>query len=387
MLAMRALLVAFLLLAVSLITDAEDAPKPNTLSATDSADGWISLFDGETTFGWNIEGDAKIEKGALVIGGAQNTTASTTAVFGDFDLEVLFAGRGLAKTRLILNDVEHPCFSPDDQHVMKMIGKCIVRSEDRTHTVKLQCTQATEIKGFGVKASGTFGLKPHHGDSRTSITFSVPAESKLILFGAKVKPHGLKPIFNGKDLTGWKEIAGHKSKFSVTPEGELSIIDGNGDLQTTEQWDDFLLQLEIKSNGDHLNSGVFFRCIPDQFWSGYEAQVRNEWKGDDRTKPVDFGTGGLYNRQPARKVVSSDREWFTMTVLAHGTYIAIWVNGYQTVDFTETRPLGNNARRGGKVNAGPISLQGHDPTTNLLFRNIRIASLPKATQPTPPTQP
>jgi len=26
---------------------------------------------------------------------------------------------------------------------------------------------------------------------------------------------------------------------------------------------------------------------------------------------VDFGTGGVYNRQPARRVVSSDREWMT----------------------------------------------------------------------------
>ena len=67
-----------------------------------------------------------------------------------------------------------------------------------------------------------------------------------------------------------------------------NVKDGNGDLQTEETFGDFVLQLEIISNGTHLNSGVFFRALPGQFWSGYESQIRNQWEGDDRTRPVDF---------------------------------------------------------------------------------------------------
>jgi hypothetical protein len=37
-----------------------------------------------------------------------------------------------------------------------------------------------------------------------------------------------------------------------------------------------------------------------------------------------------------------------------------------------------SARKGCKVDKGPISLQGHDKTTDLSFRNIRIAELPQA---------
>jgi hypothetical protein len=196
----------------------------------------------------------------------------------------------------------------------------------------------------------------------------------------KVRPTGLKPIFNGKDLTAWKEIKTPKTKsqFTVTPDGELNIKDGPGDLQTDGQWDDFILQAEVFSNGPHLNSGIFFRCLPGQFWSGYEAQIRNQWKGNDRTKAVDYGTGGIYNRQPARKVVSNDKEWFTMTVAAEGPHLAVWVNGYQTADYTDKRPANESARKGTKVDKGPISLQGHDKTTDLRFRNLRIAPLPKA---------
>ena len=205
----------------------------------------------------------------------------------------------------------------------------------------------------------------------------------LSLRNIKLRPTQLKPIFNSKDLTGWKEIPGHRSKFTVTDKGELSVKDGNGDLQSEGQYDDFVLQIDAYCNaeklpkGRHPNSGVFFRCIPGQFFMGYEAQIYNGWKGDDRTKPIDYGTGAIYNRQPARKVVSNDNEWFTMTIAAHGNHLACWVNGYQTADFTDTRPTKTNARDGSWTNKGPISLQGHDPTTDLLFRNIRIVELPR----------
>lgn len=194
----------------------------------------------------------------------------------------------------------------------------------------------------------------------------------------KLRPLGLESIFNSKDLNGWKKVSGHKSVFSVTPESWLNVKNGNGDLQTEKQWGDLVLQLDIYLNGDHLNSGIFYRGNKGNFWEGYEAQIRNQWQGDDRTKAVDYGTGGIYNRQPARKVVSSDREWFTMTVVAHGYHMATWVNGYQVADFTDMRPVDEaNARNGAGKTPGIISIQDHDPTTDLPFRNIRVAELAK----------
>jgi hypothetical protein len=89
----------------------------------------------------------------------------------------------------------------------------------------------------------------------------------------------------------------------------------------------------------------------------------------------DYGTGGIYRRMPARRAVAKDKEWFTMTVVAHGRHIATWVNGIQVVDWTDNRPENENARNGCKLGKGAISLQGHDATTDLSFRNIRIAEL------------
>jgi hypothetical protein len=356
---MKPLLSALVLLAALLPgapeKELKGQPRPNTLTPQEIADGWILLFDGETTFGWKTEGDAKVEDGALVLGGDKETTATATTTFGSCRLEL--EGRHLAG-------------SGDATVSLASLG-----GNSKVHNAGTIHPGSPAKAGWERVALTT----PKDTAVRSAVRIEVPAGSKVAVRNVRLLPLGLQSIFNGKDLTGWKEVKTDrtKSEFTVTDKGELNIKNGPGDLQTEGQWDDFVLQLEIFSNGDHLNSGVFFRCLPGEFWRGYEAQIRNQWKGDDRTKAVDYGTGGIYNRQPARKVVSSDREWFTMTVAAEGTHLAVWVNGYQTADYTDTRPPNRSARDGAKTDKGPISLQGHDPTTDLSFRNIRIAELPR----------
>jgi hypothetical protein len=375
---------ALLFLALPLIASADDIKLPPGITKEKAAQGWIALYDGETDYGLKVDGGFKIEKGVLVLQGGASLT--TTAHFGacDFAIDHRFEG----------NSGGMVVHYPDG----KVGRKVTSRSTD------------PKFEPFTFSAPGVRKSGP--------IKIEVAPDSTLYVKSMALKPLGGEAIFNGKDLTGWKEIPGHQSKYSVTEAGELNVRDGNGDLQTEGQWDDFVLQIDVISNGDRLNSGVFFRCVPGQFWSGYEAQVRNEWetavtlkdgrtyrgayteKGDQvemrvgrrtekfakadiesktqhRDKPIDFGSGGIYHHCKARRVVSTDREYFTMTVVAHGNHLAVWVNGYQTAEFTDNRPVKASARQGRKDGAGPVSLQGHDPTTDLSFKNIRLAPLPK----------
>ncbi len=64
-----------------------------------------------------------------------------------------------------------------------------------------------------------------------------------------------------------------------------------------------------------------------------------------------------------------------MTIVAHGNHLATWVNGIQVTDWYDNRPKSDNARTGCKLEAGHISIQGHDPTTDLSFKNFRIVEL------------
>lgn len=232
----------------------------------------------------------------------------------------------------------------------------------------------------GPLADGTLVVTDAKGNASKP---DLPSGKSFVLEAGEYKavtftPAGLKPIFNGKDLSGWSILKDEKrmnSVAEVTKEGELHLTNGPGDLQSDGKYGDFVLQLECKTNGDGLNSGVFFRCIAGQYQNGYEMQIQNGYKDNDRTKPADGGTGAIYRRVAARKVVANDKEWMTLTLVAKGPTFATWVNGQPVVVWTDDRAKDENPRKGLRLEAGHLSLQGHDKTTDLLFRNIRIAEI------------
>ncbi len=133
--------------------------------------------------------------------------------------------------------------------------------------------------------------------------------------------------------------------------------------------------MQCRTGAAGLNSGVFFRCIPGELMNGYESQIQNQFVGDDRSKPVDCGTGGIFRRTEARRIVAEDEEWFCKTIIATGPHVSVWVNGYQVTDWSDTRETDPNPRRGLRLEPGTIIFQGHDPTTDILLKDIRIREL------------
>jgi hypothetical protein len=338
---MSRLLAALLILGVASPCFADDEPR--TLNAKEAANGTLMMFDGVTTFGWQVEGSVTIKDGWMIVGGDKATTITcTTSFLASFIILKLAYDDNLPKEKL-------PVLSLNKGNVIQGPGR------------------------------GKIGY-PGSEKIPSQIRLTVPAGTTVKVGDVWMSPQKTTKLFNGKDLDGWKINAADPkrmaSKWEVTKDGELSVKNGPGDLVTEKEFDNFVMQLECKTNGKALNSGVFFRCIPGQYQNGYEAQIQNAYKDNDRTKPVDFGTGAIYRRVPARKVVSNDNEWFTMTVVADGKHISTWVNGYQTVDWIDDRKENENPRQGYRAAKGPISIQGHDPTTDILFRNIRITELP-----------
>jgi hypothetical protein len=359
-----------LLAAISLLAfaspafaDDKDKLKPNTLTPKEIADGWILLFDGDTTFGWKIDGAAEVKDGELVLGKGKKTIAYPTGDFGPlYMLKIEWQGKGavtVGRSDLTFNQPIRGANWGGIEY--EWDGK------DAGLTIN---------GGAGINGMANEGGKP----GQPAVTLTTDGKTPAVLRSVKLRPLNTKLLFTGKNLDGWKVNAADPkrmaSKWTITKDGELSVKNGPGDLVSEKEFANFVLQFECKTNGKALNSGIFFRCIPGQYQNGYEVQIQNGFKGDDRTKPVDFGTGAIYRRVAARKVVANDNEWFTMTVVADGKHISTWVNGYQTVDWTDNRKEDENPRKGYRAKKGPISIQGHDPTTDILFRNIRIAELP-----------
>lgn len=376
---------------------AEQASPANNLSAKEIQEGWIKLFDGESLFGWkaNSDVDWKVKDGVIDATVGDSGLLLTTTEFSDYELRCdYWIGKG-GNSGIFLQTP----FAPKDPAVdCYELNICDSRPKFGTGSLVGLVEPNKVVKGeevwktFHVVVRGPHLVVKLDGELILDFTNPNPKARNTGFIGLQknsgqiqfknvfLKPLAAKPLFNGKDLTGWRVVPGGTSEFTVKDES-IQVINGRGFLETTDTWADFILQSEIRTNGKHLNSGIFFRALPGTEKNpsdGYECQVRNQWENDDRNKPVDYGTGAIYRRIASRRVVSDDGEWFTMTLVARGAHISVWVNGFQTTDWTDTRKPNPNPRSGLRTEAGHFSLQGHDPTTDLNFRNLRLTNYPKS---------
>ncbi len=368
--------------------DSTDLPLP-LLTDTELAEGWISLFDGVSLYGWENTSDAnwRVENGAIVVDSGEQGLLCTTTQFSDYLLRLEFnsdpdTNSGVfLRTELVPGDVSQDCYelniAPADNPFPT--GGLVQRSK-ASSDLNRDGWQAYQVYVVGDRIrvvlddADVLDYQDPHPIKRGRIGLQRNA-GRVAFRNIKLKPLGLKDLFNGVDLTGWKSYPDMTSRFSVSGDGTLDVRDGPGQLETSELYGDFVLQLQAQVNAPGLNSGIFFRCIPGDTMMGYESQIHNGMVGGDRSQPSDHGTGGIFNRQEARLVVAGDLVWFHKTLVADGPHMAAWVNGVQVSDWVDTREADPNPRRGQRLAAGSIIIQGHDATTDLSFRSIRIAEL------------
>jgi hypothetical protein len=365
------------------------AELPALLSDELLAQGWISLFDGQTLFGWHHvkQADWRVENGTIVVEKGEVGLLTTTAQFTDYILHVEFQCPAGTNSGVFLATNPDPRDAATECYELNIAGadnpfptgslvnrqavhEDLNRPQWQTYEVHVQsghivaCLDEKQVLDYTDPQPlqrGHIGLQLNKG--------------RAAFRNIRLRPLGLEDIFNGRDLSGWKSYPEMPSKFTVAEDGNLNVQDGRGQLETEKQYGDFVLQLECISHAPGLNSGIFFRCIPGEEMNGYECQIHNGFKNGDRSQPADCGTGGIFRRVDARRVVADDLKWFYQTIIADGPHVAVWVNGYQVTDWTDTRPADPNPRKGLRLEPGTIMIQGHDSTTNLSFRKLRAAEL------------
>ena len=187
---------------------------------------------------------------------------------------------------------------------------------------------------------------------------------------------GWKPLFNGKDLTGWKPNENPQT-FSVKDgvlvvKGDRSHLFYVGD-GAKPNFKNFELKLEILTK-PNSNSGVYIHTEEQKDgWpgKGYEIQVNNTYAKDPKK------TAGVYGIKDNLTAPVKDDEWFTMHITVKDRSITTKVNDKVISEWTEPEgwePPKNFAGR--KLNGGTIALQGHDPGSEVHYRKIEIKPLP-----------
>ncbi len=361
----------------------------NSLSKEELAEGWILLFDGQTMFGWEPGSKAnwKVADGVISVSEGQPGLLHTTSQFDSYVLRVDFRADKETNSGIFLRTPAQPKSPTDDCYEANIAAPSVspfptgslvgrkkgtvdsfptdwqtyeIRVDGDHFTLKVDGHEVCDYTDPKPQARGFIGLQYNTGK----------AEFRNI----KLKPLGLKKLFNGQDTTGWKQHPQHPVKTSVEA-GVLRAWGDHGQLESEQQFGDFTLQAELKCNAKNSNSGIFFRCIPGDLMNGYECQIQNGYKNGDRTKPMDCGTGGIYRRQDARRVMADDFEWFHVTLIASGLHMAAWVNGYQVSDWTDPRKPDPNPRTGSRVTPGTLALQIHDASTDISVRAIDVAEM------------
>lgn len=196
---------------------------------------------------------------------------------------------------------------------------------------------------------------------------------------AKAKDEKFQPLFNGKDLTGWKVLEGKEKAWSVE-EGMIVVSgEGGGWLGTERDYADFVLRLEYRLTPKG-NSGVYLRAPEKGHISrvGMEIQILDDDHPDyKKIAPYQF-TGSLYHVvAPSEKAIKPPGEWNAFEITAKGRKLSIVLNGKKIVDTDLDECLKDpevaKEHAGLKRSTGKIGLQSHNGRVE--FRNIQIKEL------------
>lgn len=233
---------------------------------------------------------------------------------------------------------------------------------------------------------------------------TVVLSMSVCAFAADAPPESsdLKPIFNGKDLTGWdgdprlwsvKDGVIHGETTAENPaKGNTFIIWKDG---TTK---DFELRLSFRCNATN-NSGIQYRSkhITEKVGNkwvvrGYQHELRNELKfpnvagfiydeGGKRGRICIVGEQATWEAD-GKKVIKSDlidqagweklfklNEWNDVIITAKDNHIQHYMNGKLILDFTDNHPEL-------ALKEGILALQLHAGAPMWVeFKNIRIREL------------
>ena len=189
---------------------------------------------------------------------------------------------------------------------------------------------------------------------------------------------GFTPLFNGKDLSGWKLMGGRGPGYVVENGTIVCPADGGGNLFTEAEYDNFVLRFEFKLE-PASNNGIGIRAPfeGDAAYQGMEIQVLDDTAAVYKDIQPAQHHGSIYMvfaaKQGHQKPVG---EWNQEEITARGKHVTVKLNGVVIVDAnldSMKDPEVLKAHPGLARTTGHIGLLGHG--SRVEFRNLRVRKL------------
>jgi len=184
---------------------------------------------------------------------------------------------------------------------------------------------------------------------------------------------GWTSLFDGKTLNGWR-AAENPGTFSIQ-DGAIAVFGPRAHLfydgpVNNHNFKNFDWKATVKTMPG-ANSGMFIHtAYQDTGWpaQGYEIQV-NQTHTDWRK------TGSVYGMQDVKETFVKDGEWYTEQITVQGNNVTVRINDRIINQYTEPDSVSRSASKK-KLSQGTIALQGHDPKSQIFYKDILIRVLP-----------
>jgi len=225
---------------------------------------------------------------------------------------------------------------------------------------------------------GPIQLQTHGGaiSWRNVAVREIPSEEANQLL--RGRDEGFKPIFNGRDFTGWK---GPIDNYEVKEGAIVCKAGKGGTIYTSEEYSDFVVRLEFKLPKGG-NNGLAIR-YPGNGDTAYVGMCELQVLDDDYEKAKNTKIDPRQAHGSAYGMVAAHRgyqrpigEWNYQEVTVTGSKIKVELNGNIILDADlskVTEFMGGKPHPGKDRTSGFFGLAGHsDP---VMFRNLAIKTL------------
>jgi len=176
----------------------------------------------------------------------------------------------------------------------------------------------------------------------------------------------LKPIFNGKDLSGWEVPDGNdEAGWYKAVEGVLKIQSGSKKkgsiLWSKKKYRNFVVEFEFRMGEGRVDSGVHVRT-KDQIQIGISGSLNR----DMTCSPYIPGKGYPVEAKNIKKLLRP-KDWNTMRIQAIGKEYTVWLQGEKVMTY----------KSDSAIDEGPIGIQLHGGRNmSIDYRKLKLAELP-----------
>ena len=176
----------------------------------------------------------------------------------------------------------------------------------------------------------------------------------------------LKPIFNGKDLSGWEVPDGNdEAGWYKAVEGVLKIQSGSKKkgsiLWSKKKYRNFVVEFEFRMGEGRVDSGMHVRT-KDQIQIGISGSLNR----DMTCSPYIPGKGYPVEAKNIKKLLRP-KDWNTMRIQAIGKEYTVWLQGEKVMTY----------KYDSAIDEGPIGIQLHGGRVmGIDYRKLKLAELP-----------